>query len=147
LPTVPPTDSALATRDDTRRLEELIATLKKAMDLIVHDQEVQFKRIAQLQADIDLVRGSMDEDGDRWRRNEFRQTANLHRLRTQAHRSEKMNGRTSPIRDDTVIRATTGSAGGPAYRRSCLSSGGKVLRVMIRRPDVIYAAFFTCPMS
>lgn len=30
---------------------------------------------------------------------------------------------------------------------SCLSSGGKVQRVIIRRPDVTYAAFFTCPMS
>src|SRR5687768_5136019 len=58
VPAVPPTDSALATRDDIRRLEELIAALQRAMDRIVHDQEVQFKRIAQLQADIDLVRGA-----------------------------------------------------------------------------------------
>ncbi|HET9264867.1 MAG TPA: hypothetical protein VFO14_17585 [Vicinamibacterales bacterium] len=58
MPAVPPTDSALATRDDIRRLEELMRVLQKAMDRIVHDQEVQFKRIAQLQADIDLVRGA-----------------------------------------------------------------------------------------
>ena len=58
VPAVPPTDSALATRDDIRRLEELIVALRKAMDRIVHDQEVQFKRIAQVQADIDLVRGA-----------------------------------------------------------------------------------------
>jgi hypothetical protein len=32
-------------------------------------------------------------------------------------------------------------------KRSCLSSGGKVQRAIIRRPDVTYAAFFTCPMS
>jgi hypothetical protein len=31
--------------------------------------------------------------------------------------------------------------------RSCLSSGGKVQRVIIRRPDVTYATFFTCPRS
>ena len=58
MPAVTPTDSALATRDDIRRLEELIAALQKAMDRIVHDQLVQFTRMAQLQADIDLVRGA-----------------------------------------------------------------------------------------
>jgi len=58
VPAVPPTESALATRDDIRRLEELIAGLQKAMDRIVHDQQVQFTRMAQLQADIDLVRGA-----------------------------------------------------------------------------------------
>lgn len=58
MPAVPPTDSALTTRDDIRRLEELIAALQKAMDRITHDQEVQFKRIAQLQADIDLIRSA-----------------------------------------------------------------------------------------
>ena len=36
----------------------MITALQKAMDRIVHDQDVQFKRIAQLQADIDLVRGA-----------------------------------------------------------------------------------------
>jgi hypothetical protein len=46
VPAVPPTDSALATRNDIRRLEELIAAMQKTMDRIVHDQEVQFTRIA-----------------------------------------------------------------------------------------------------
>jgi hypothetical protein len=58
VPAVPPTDAVLATRDDIRRLEHLIAALQTTMDRIVHDQEVQFKRIAQLQADIDLVRAA-----------------------------------------------------------------------------------------
>jgi len=58
VPADPPADSGLATRDDIRRLEELMGALQKAMERIVHDQEVQFKRIAQLQADIDLVRGA-----------------------------------------------------------------------------------------
>ena len=58
VPPVPPTDSALATLDDIRRLEELIAALQAAMDRITRDQEIQFTRIAQLQADIDLVRGA-----------------------------------------------------------------------------------------
>jgi hypothetical protein len=31
--------------------------------------------------------------------------------------------------------------------RSCLSSGGKVQRVIIRRGDVVYAAVFTSFMS
>lgn len=35
----------------------------------------------------------------------------------------------------------------PIETRSCLSSGGKVQRVISRRPDVTYAAFFTCPIS
>ena len=30
---------------------------------------------------------------------------------------------------------------------SCLSSGGKAQCVIIRRPDVTYAAFFTCSIS
>jgi hypothetical protein len=57
----PPTDSTLATHDDIRRLEDMIVALKKEMDRIVHDQDVQFKRIGQLQADIDLVRGAWTE--------------------------------------------------------------------------------------
>ena len=58
MPAVPSPDSPPATQDDIRRLEHLITALQAAMDRIVHDQEVQFKRIAQLQADIDLVRGA-----------------------------------------------------------------------------------------
>jgi hypothetical protein len=58
VPAVPQTDSTPATRDDIRRLEELIAALRVAMERITHDQDVQFKRIAQLQADIDLVRAA-----------------------------------------------------------------------------------------
>ena len=58
MPAVPPTDSALATRDDIRRLEQLITAFQTAMDRITHDQDVQFKRIAQLQADIDLIRSA-----------------------------------------------------------------------------------------
>lgn len=58
MPAVPPTDSALATRDDISRLEELVAALRKVMDRITHDQQVQFKRIAQLHADIGLIRST-----------------------------------------------------------------------------------------
>jgi hypothetical protein len=58
VPAVPQTDSTPATRDDIRRLEELIAALRVTMERITHDQEVQFKRIAQLQADIDHVRAA-----------------------------------------------------------------------------------------
>jgi len=58
VPAVPPTDFALAIRDDLRRLEDLILAVKKELDRIVHDQDVQFQRIAQLQAEIDLVRGA-----------------------------------------------------------------------------------------
>lgn len=58
MPAVPPTDSAPATRDDIRRLEDMIRALKKEGDRIVHNQDVQFKRIAQLQADFDLVRAA-----------------------------------------------------------------------------------------
>jgi hypothetical protein len=53
---LPAPDSVPTTRDDLRRHEELIAALQKAIDRMARDQEVQFTRIAQLQADIDLIR-------------------------------------------------------------------------------------------
>jgi hypothetical protein len=37
----------------------MIRALKKEGDRIVHNQDVQFKRIAQLQADFDLVRAAL----------------------------------------------------------------------------------------
>jgi hypothetical protein len=46
------------TRDDFQRLERLTADLQATLKQIVHDQEIQFTRIAQLQADIDMVRGA-----------------------------------------------------------------------------------------
>jgi hypothetical protein len=48
--TAPP-DHPFATRDDLRRLELLIEQMR-------HDLDVQFTRIAQLQADLDLIRGA-----------------------------------------------------------------------------------------
>jgi hypothetical protein len=55
---LPAPDSVPATRDDIRRVEAMIVALKNQIDRIVHDQDVQFQRIAHLQADIDLVRGA-----------------------------------------------------------------------------------------
>ena len=54
-------EQSLATRDDIRRLEAMIGALTKTMDRIAHDQDVQFKRIAQLQADIDLIRAAWSQ--------------------------------------------------------------------------------------
>ena len=48
------TDEPLATRDDIRRLERTIEQLRQALD-------VQFTRIAQLQADLDLIRGAWNK--------------------------------------------------------------------------------------
>ena len=44
--------------DDKRRLEQLIAALQTTVDSITRDQKVQFTRIAQLQADIDVIRSA-----------------------------------------------------------------------------------------
>ena len=64
---VPPADSS--TRDEIRRLNTLIAGLQEAIDNLAHTQDVQFKRIAQLQADIDVIRGTLTKrratDGDK----------------------------------------------------------------------------------
>jgi hypothetical protein len=43
--------------DDLATLRQEIAELKATVDQIVHDQQIQFTRIAQIQADLDLVRG------------------------------------------------------------------------------------------
>jgi hypothetical protein len=48
----------LATREDVRRLEKMLAALQLTIDELRRDQAVQFMRIAQLQADIDVVRGA-----------------------------------------------------------------------------------------
>jgi hypothetical protein len=48
---VPPADQPLATRDELRRVERQIENQQKQLD-------VQFTRIAQLQADIDLIRAA-----------------------------------------------------------------------------------------
>ena len=54
--TAPP-DHPFATRDDIRRLEQLIEEMR-------HDLDVQFTRIAQLQADLDLIRGAWSKVKD-----------------------------------------------------------------------------------
>jgi hypothetical protein len=53
-----PSDQPLVTQDDIRRLEKQIAALQALLDRFGHDQGVQFTRIAQVQADIDLIRGA-----------------------------------------------------------------------------------------
>ena len=53
-----PSDQVLATRDDDiRRLEGRIAELVRLLDAVIREQKTQFTRIAQLQADLDLIRG------------------------------------------------------------------------------------------
>ena len=54
----PPAAAVLLTRDDLRRLEKELAALRSSLEQIVQDQQVQFTRIAQLQADIDVIRGA-----------------------------------------------------------------------------------------
>jgi hypothetical protein len=58
MPAVPSPDDPLATRDDIRRLNQQLAQLRETLAAITHDQQVQFERIAQIQADIDLIRGA-----------------------------------------------------------------------------------------
>jgi hypothetical protein len=42
--------------DDLAALRQQLAQLQSAVDQIAHDQQIQFTRIAQIQADLDLVR-------------------------------------------------------------------------------------------
>jgi hypothetical protein len=55
---LPAADYPITTRDDIRHLEQQVAELKAAIDHITHDLHVQFTRIAQLQADNDLIRAA-----------------------------------------------------------------------------------------
>ena len=72
-----------------------------------------------------------NEYADRWRRWQLRNE--------ESSRRGAMRARIVFTVILTVVAAWLG--------RSCLSSGGKVRRVVIRRPDVTYAAFFTCSIS
>jgi hypothetical protein len=58
MPTPPAADAVPITRDDLRRLEHEIATLRATVEQVVKDQQTQFTRIAQLQADVDLIQGA-----------------------------------------------------------------------------------------
>ena len=52
-----PNDHPFATREELRRLEDRITERVRLLDPVIRDQKIQFTRIAQLQADLDLVRG------------------------------------------------------------------------------------------
>jgi hypothetical protein len=47
--------------DDLTAIRRQLAQLEATMDRIAHDQQVQFTRIAHLQADFDLIRGAWNE--------------------------------------------------------------------------------------
>jgi hypothetical protein len=64
LPSAPTPDSPVASRE-VRRLEQQLAELREALDAVLRDQQVQFTRIAQLQADIDLIRAAWSKLEDR----------------------------------------------------------------------------------
>jgi hypothetical protein len=51
-------DELFSLREDIRRLERLIADLTGIVQEVQKDQRVQFTRIAQLQADLDLIRAA-----------------------------------------------------------------------------------------
>jgi hypothetical protein len=57
MPTLP-ADAVPVTRDDLRRLEQELANLRATVEQVVKDQQVQFTRIAQVQADIDVIRSA-----------------------------------------------------------------------------------------
>jgi hypothetical protein len=59
-------------------------------------------------------------------------------LRTRVPAPRRSEGLSAPARTILMFAAVSGP---------CLSSGGKVQRVISRRRDVTYAAFFTCPIS
>ena len=58
MPASPAPDEPLATRDDLRRLESELAELRDAVARLLREQQVHFTRMAQLQADIDLIRSA-----------------------------------------------------------------------------------------
>ena len=47
--------------DDLAALRQQLAQLQAAVDQIAHNQQIQFTRIAQIQADLDLVRGAWNQ--------------------------------------------------------------------------------------
>jgi hypothetical protein len=47
--------------DDLAALRQQLAQLQATVDQIAHDQQIQFTRIAQIQADLDLVRGAWNQ--------------------------------------------------------------------------------------
>ena len=57
MPPSPLNNPAIATSEDIRRLERQIADLGAALERQANDLQVQFTRMAQLQADIDVIRG------------------------------------------------------------------------------------------
>ena len=61
----PTPDSSVAPRDEVRRLEQQLAELRETLAAVLRDQQVQFTRIAQIQADIDLIRAAWSKVKDR----------------------------------------------------------------------------------
>jgi hypothetical protein len=55
MPSGPP-DPTVATRADIERLERQISDLRTALDTHAKDLKMQFTRLAQLQADVDVIR-------------------------------------------------------------------------------------------
>ena len=58
MPSAPTPDSSVTPAEVVRRLERQLAELREVLDAVLRDQQVQFTRIAQLQADIDVIRGA-----------------------------------------------------------------------------------------
>ena len=65
MPPSPLNHQAVATSEDIRRLERQIADLSAALERQAHDLNVQFTRMAQLQADVDVIRGGCAQGGAR----------------------------------------------------------------------------------
>jgi hypothetical protein len=61
---VSPPDATFATREDLLRLEKRIANLAIAVENCLHHLQIQFTRIAELQAEIDLIRGEWAKPGE-----------------------------------------------------------------------------------
>ena len=54
--TVP--ENQFATLDDIRRIERELAEIRKLLEKHTHDLHIQLTRIAQLQGDLDVIRGA-----------------------------------------------------------------------------------------
>jgi len=58
MPSIRSADEPLATRDDIQRFERQLAEIRATLKQVEHDQQIQFTRIAQLQADMDVIRSA-----------------------------------------------------------------------------------------
>ena len=59
MPPGQPPDDSLATTDDLRRLEQQVRELLARLEHLEREHKMQFTRLAQLQADVDVIHAGL----------------------------------------------------------------------------------------